>query len=102
MSHENLLWGAPRIHGELLKLGIELAQSCVAKYMKRRRGPPSQGWGTFLCNHAPHIGAIEPFVVPIIGFKLQYGLVILRLRRPPASASWQSTRSNSLSLGAEP
>jgi hypothetical protein len=53
MSTENQLWGAPRIHGELLKLGFEVAQSSVAKYMVKRRGPPSQGWRTFLRNHAP-------------------------------------------------
>ncbi|HUK09483.1 MAG TPA: hypothetical protein VLX09_16535, partial [Stellaceae bacterium] len=52
MSRENSLWGAPRIHGELLMLGIEIAQSTVAKYMERRHGPPSQGWKTFLRNHA--------------------------------------------------
>jgi hypothetical protein len=57
MSVENPLWGAPRIHGELLKLGIEVAQSSVAKYMVKRRGPPSQGWRTFLHNHAPDIAA---------------------------------------------
>src|SRR6267378_7729705 len=55
MSMENLLWGAPRIHGELLKLGFEVAQSSVAKYMVKRRGPPSQEWRTFLRNHAPDI-----------------------------------------------
>src|ERR1700676_5150333 len=55
MSRENLLWGAPRIHGELLKLGFELAQSSVAEYMVKHRGPPSQGWRTFLRNHAPDI-----------------------------------------------
>jgi hypothetical protein len=55
MSVENPLWGAPRIHGELLKLGFEVAQSSVAKYMVKRRGPPSQGWQTFLHNHAPDI-----------------------------------------------
>src|ERR1700685_2790801 len=49
--------------------------------MERRRGPPSQGWKTFLHNHAPHIAAVDLFVVPTIGFKLLYGLVILRLRR---------------------
>jgi hypothetical protein len=70
MSRENPLWGAPRVHGELLKLGIEIAQSTVAKYMERRRGPPSQGWKTFFRNHAPHIAAIDLFVVPTIGFKL--------------------------------
>jgi transposase InsO family protein len=81
MSRENLLWGAPRIHGELLKLGFELAQSSVAKYMVKHRGPPSQGWRTFLRNHAPDIAAMDLFVVPTIGFKLLYGFVIVRLSR---------------------
>ena len=65
----------------MLKLGIEIAQSSVAKYIERRRGPPSQGWKTFLCNHAPHIAAVDLFVVPTIGFRLLYGLAILRLDR---------------------
>lgn len=81
MSQANPLWGAPRMHGELLKLGFEVAQSTVAKYMIRRRGPPSQGWKTFLRNHVPHIGAMDLFVVPTAGFKLLYGLVIIRLQR---------------------
>ena len=81
MSTENLLWGAPRIHGELLKLGFEVAQSSVAKYMVKRRGPPSQGWRTFLCNHAPEIAAMDLFVVPTVGFKLLCGFVIIRLDR---------------------
>ena len=81
MSLANPLWGAPRIHGELLKLGIEIAQSTVAKYIVRRRGPPSQGWKTFLRNHAPDIAAIDLFVVPAIGFKLLYGLAIIHLER---------------------
>src|ERR1700676_1426230 len=81
MSVENLLWGAPRIHGELLKLGFEIAQSSVAKYMVKRCGPPSQGWSTFLRNHAPDIAAMDFFVVPTIGFKLLYGFVIIRLDR---------------------
>jgi transposase InsO family protein len=81
MSMENPLWGAPRIHGELLKLGFEVAQSSVAKYMVRRRGPPSQGWRTFLRNHAPDIAAMDVFVVPTIGFDLLYALVIMRLDR---------------------
>src|SRR3979409_1821048 len=81
MSTENPLWGAPRIHGELLKLGFEVAQSSVAKYMVKRRGPPSQGWRTFLRNHAPDIAAMDLFVVPTIGFKLLYGFVIVRLSR---------------------
>ena len=81
ISQENALWGAPRIHGELLKLGIEVAQSSVAKYMVRRCGAPSQGWKTFLRNHAPDIAAIDLFVVPTIGFKLLYGLAIINLER---------------------
>src|SRR5256884_2034217 len=81
MSAENPLWGAPRIHGELLKLGFEVAQSSVAKYMVKRCGPPSQGWRTFLRNHAPDIAAMDLFVVPTIGFDLLYGLVIVRLAR---------------------
>jgi transposase InsO family protein len=81
MSVENPLWGAPRIHGELRKLGFEVAQSSVAKYMVKRRGPPSQGWRTFLRNHAPDIAAMDLFVVPTIDFKLLYGLVVVRLDR---------------------
>ena len=81
MSIENPLWGAPRIHGELLKLGFEIAQSSVAKYMVKRRGPPSQGWRTFLRNHAPDIAAMDLFTVPTIGFDLLYAFVIIRLDR---------------------
>ena len=81
MSLENLLWGAPRIHGELLKLGFEVAQSSVAKYMVKRRGPPSQGWRTFMRNHAPDIAAMDLFVVPTVGFDLLYAFVIVRLGR---------------------
>jgi transposase InsO family protein len=73
--------GAPRIHGELLKLGFAVAQSSVAKYMVKRRGPPSQGWRTFLHNHAPDIAAMDLFVVPTIGFDLLYALIIVRLDR---------------------
>src|SRR5208282_1242360 len=81
MSVENPLWGAPRIHGELLKLGFEVSQSSVAKYMVKRRGPPSQGWRAFLRNHAPDIAAMDLFVVPTIGFELLYAFVIVRLDR---------------------
>jgi hypothetical protein len=77
MSMENPLWGAPRIHGELLKLGIDIGQTSVAKYMARRRGPPSQGWKTFLRNHADGIAAMDLFVVPTISFRLLYGLLIM-------------------------
>ena len=69
MSKENPLWGAPRIHGELLKLGFEIAESTVSKYMIRRRGPPSQTWRTFLRNHAEAIAAIDLCVVPTLTFE---------------------------------
>jgi transposase InsO family protein len=65
----------------LLKLGINIAQSTAAKYMVRRNRPPSTGWRAFLRNHTAHIAAIDLFVVPTIGFKLLYGLLILRLER---------------------
>lgn len=77
MSIDNPLWGAPRIHGELLKLGIDVSQSTVAKYMAKRCGSPSQGWRTFLRNHADGIAAIDLFVVPTLGFRLLFGLVVL-------------------------
>jgi transposase InsO family protein len=81
MSIENMLWGAPRIHGELLKLGFAVAQSTVAKYMASPDGRPGQRWGTFLRNHLPQIAAMDLFVVPTIGFNLLYVLVIVRLAR---------------------
>src|SRR5260370_3202958 len=81
MSVENPLWGAPRIHGELLKLGLEVAQSSVAKYMVKPCRRPSQGWRTFLRSHAPSIAAMDLFVVPTIGFNMLYAFVIVRLAR---------------------
>jgi transposase InsO family protein len=81
MSMENPLWGAPRIHGELLKLGFDVGQSSVAKYMVKPGRAPSQGWRTFLRNHAPDIAAMDLFVVPTISFDLLYALVIVRLSR---------------------
>jgi transposase InsO family protein len=81
MSVENPLWGAPRIHGELLKLGIEVAQSTVAKYMAKRRPGSSQTWKTFLRNHAAGIDAMDFLVVPTINFRLLSVLVILRHER---------------------
>ena len=77
MSTANPLWGAPRIHGELLKLGINIGQTSVAKYISRQRGPPSQGWKTFLRNHADGIAAMDLFVVPTISFRLLFGLLIV-------------------------
>src|SRR5712671_299299 len=81
MSLANRLWGAPRIHGELLKLGIEVAQSTVAKYMARSGRGPSQTWKTFLRNHAAGIGAMDFLIVPTVGFRLLFVLVILRHQR---------------------
>jgi transposase InsO family protein len=80
ISLANPLWGAPRIHGELLKLGITIGQTTVAKYMARTRRPPSQGWKTFLRNHADGIASLDLFVVPTISFQLLYGLLILKRR----------------------
>jgi hypothetical protein len=76
VSLANPLWGAPRIHGELLKLGIEIGQTTVAKYMAKERRPPSQGWRTFICNHAEGIAALDLFVVPTLSFRLLFGLLI--------------------------
>src|SRR6476659_4299960 len=104
MSTENQLRGAPRIHGELLKLGFSVAQSTVAKYMVKRRGPPSQEWRTFLRNHAPDIAAMDLFVVPTIGFKLLYGFMLVRIRldqrhNQPDSRVGCSSDNRGLSLG---
>ena len=77
MSRENPLWGASRIHGELLMLGFEVAQSTVSKYMVRRPNPPSQTWKTFLRNHAQAIAAIDMCVVPTLTFDLLFAFVVL-------------------------
>jgi Integrase core domain len=77
MSTENPLWGAPRIHGELLKLGFEVAESTVSKYMIRRRGPPSQSWRTFLRNHADAIAAIDLCVVPTLTFECLFAFLVM-------------------------
>src|SRR6266404_1194869 len=81
MSLANRLWGAPRIHGELLKLGIEVAQSTVAKYMAKSGRGRSQTWKTYLRNHAASIAGMDFLIVPTIGFKLLFVLVILRHER---------------------
>ena len=82
MSIANPFWGAPpRIHGELLKLGIDVSQTTVAKYMAKARRPPSQGWRTFLHNHANGIASMDFFVVPTVSFRLLYGILILRHAR---------------------
>ena len=81
MSDMNPLWGAPRIHGELLKLGIDVCEATVAKYMARRQRPPSQTWRTFLTNHIDQIAAADFFVVPSITYRLLFVLVILAHQR---------------------
>ena len=77
MSRENPLWDAPRIHGELLMLGFEVAQSTVSKYMVRGQRPPSQSWKTFLQNHAEAIAAIDMCVVPTLTFERLFAFLVL-------------------------
>jgi hypothetical protein len=77
MAHANPRWGAPRIHGELLTLGIDVSETTVAKYMGRRRQPPSQSWRTFLRNHVGQIIAADFFVVPTVTCRLVFVLVLL-------------------------
>jgi hypothetical protein len=76
MREANPLWGAPRIHGELQKLGIEVAQATVAKYLGRRRDPPSQSWRTFLTNHVSQLASIDFFTVPTATFRALFVFVV--------------------------
>ena len=77
MCVSNPTWGAPRIHGELLKLGIDVSQTTVSKYMVRRRKPPSQTWRTFLDNHVSQLASMDFFVVPTVRFRLLYVFLVL-------------------------
>jgi hypothetical protein len=77
MSRENPLWGAPRIHGELLKLGIDVGATSVSKYMIRRRKPPSQTWRTFLENHVKTMVSVDFFTVPTIRFQVLYVFLVI-------------------------
>jgi transposase InsO family protein len=77
MSEANPLWGAPRIHGELLKLGVAISEASVAKYMLCGRRPPSQTWHTFLTNHRAQLLAMDFFVVPTLTYRLLFVLVLL-------------------------
>ncbi len=80
VSRENPLWGAPRIHGELLLLGFEISQTTVAKYMtKRQPNGGGQTWKTFLDNHKDGVASMDFLIVPTIHFKLLYCLVIIRV-----------------------
>jgi len=81
MSACNVLWGAPRLHGELLKLGIEVSQATVAKYMVKRRKPPSQTWRTFLENHVKQLVSVDYFVVPTLSFRILYVFLVLAHER---------------------
>jgi transposase InsO family protein len=81
MSRENPIWGAPRIHGELLKLGIDIGETSVSKYMIRRRRPPSQTWRTFLENHVKSMVSVDFFTVPTIRFQILYVFVVLAHER---------------------
>jgi putative transposase len=81
ISIANPLWGAPRIHGELLKLGIQVSQATVAKYMVRQRKPPSQTWRTFLENHVQQLVAIDFLVVPTVSFRILYVFIVVAHHR---------------------
>ena len=81
MSQANALWGAPRIHGELQKLGLEISQATVSKYMVRLRKPPSQTWRTFLTNHVQTLVSVDFFTVPTVTFKVLFVFVILAHHR---------------------
>jgi len=77
MSKENPLWGAPRIHGELVKLGFDVAESTVSKYLVKHRGPPSQTWRTFLRNHADAIAAVDLCLVPTVTFEFLFAFLVV-------------------------
>jgi transposase InsO family protein len=81
LSEANPLWGAPRIHGELRKLGIEISQAAVSRYLVRPRKPPSQSWRTFLQNHAPDIVAIDFFTVPTATLGILFVFLVLGHQR---------------------
>ena len=77
MSRENPLWGAPRIHSELLKLGIDIGETSVSKYMNHRWRPPSQTWRTFLDNHVQSLVSVDFFTIPTIRFQILYVFMVL-------------------------
>jgi len=81
LSQDNPLWGAPRVHGELQMLGIDVSQTTVAKYMIRHRKPPSQTWRTFLDNHVKDLVSIDFFTVPTATFRILYVFLVLRHER---------------------
>jgi hypothetical protein len=105
MSRNNPLWGAPRIHGELLKLGIEITEPTVAKYMPRRSKPPSQTWRTFLENHMKSMISVDFFTVPTIRFSSALCLrgvgtrssahspIRRMVQKPKSMAKWNLSRA---------
>jgi hypothetical protein len=117
MSLENPLWGATKMHGELLKLGIQVAQSTVSNYMVPRRGRPLQSWKTFMHNHAEGIASIDLFVVPTIAFQQLFAFLVLghkrrqllwfAVTRNPTAGGWHArsrrhsrgTKRRSISFG---
>jgi hypothetical protein len=101
MSFENPLWGAPKIHGELLKLGIDVAQSTVSIYMVPRRGRPLQTWKSFLRNHVEEIASIDLFVVPTIAFQQLFAFLVLGHRRRQL-LSFAVTRNPTDTVGLSP
>ncbi len=81
MSRANPIWGAPRIHGELMRLGIVVSEATVSRYMVKQKKPPSQTWRTFLDNHVKDLVSIDFLVVPTVNFRLLYVLVVLSHER---------------------
>ena len=100
MSRENPLWGAPRIHGELLKLGIDIGETSVGKYMARHLKPPSQTWRTFLANHVKSMVSVDFLMVPTIRFQVLYVFLVLAHDRHHIARMLRSARGN-LETGIE-
>jgi hypothetical protein len=76
MSVANPIWGAPRIHGELLKLGINISEATVSRYIRKKVKPPSQTWRSFLANHAGQLVSVDFFTVPTVWFQILFGFVL--------------------------
>ena len=96
MGRANFLWGAPRIHGELLKLGIQVAPSTVGKYLRLRQNPPSQTWRTFLTNHMKQLSSIDFFIVPTATFRVLFVFIVLSHDRRRVLVARLQTASNAV------
>ena len=108
MSRANPTWGAPRIHGELLKLGMHIGETSVSKYLDRHRKPPSQAWRTFLENHVKNLVSVDFFTVPTLRFQVLYVFLVLAHERrrilhfgvtAHPTAEWTATTPRCLPLG---